>query len=307
MLKNSHNLKLHTLVILLIAAAFVSFGCKKQTEPTEEPTTQIEQPQAEVQTPAVEEPAVVEEPVVEESAVEEPNLEEPKVEEPKAEEPIAADPNAVEAVEDPNQASAVPEGMIELETDLPKAMFVGTPKPIKVPNLEPVMTSARPPFYVPEGTTNVALNKPLSGSDEEPIIGELEMITDGDKEAADGHYVELGPELQYVTIDLGQQCDIYALMLWHFHKQACVYFDVIVQVADDPDFIMNVNTIFNNDNDNSAGLGIGNDMHYVESAEGKLIDAKGVQGRYVRLYSNKNTSNDLNHYIEVEVFGKPVE
>jgi len=44
----------------------------------------------------------------------------------------------------------------------------------------------------------------------------------------------------------------------------------------------------------------------VETAEGKLIDAKGVQGRYVRLYSNGNSNNDLTHYIEVEVYGKPV-
>ena len=48
-------------------------------------------------------------------------------------------------------------------------------------------------------------------------------------------------------------------------------------------------------------------MHYVETAEGKLIDAKGVQGRYVRLYSKGNNNNDLNHYIEVEVYGKPVQ
>ena len=29
-----------------------------------------------------------------------------------------------------------------------------------------------------------------------------------------------------------------------------------------------------------------------------------VKGRYVRLYSNGNTSNDTNHYIEVEVYGR---
>jgi hypothetical protein len=48
-------------------------------------------------------------------------------------------------------------------------------------------------------------------------------------------------------------------------------------------------------------------MHYVETSEGKLIDAKGVRVRYVRLYSNGNSSNELNHYIEVEVFGKPTK
>jgi len=80
-----------------------------------------------------------------------------------------------------------------------------------------------------------------------------------------------------------------------------------VQVADDPDFITNVRTLFNNDIDNSAGIGVGEEMHYTETNEGRLIDAKGLKARYVRLYSNGNTSNDLNHYIEVEVYGKPVE
>jgi hypothetical protein len=95
--------------------------------------------------------------------------------------------------------------------------------------------------------------------------------------------------------------------LWHFHKQPRVYFDVIVQVSDDPNFIKNVSTIFNNDHDNSSGLGAGKDMNYVETAEGKLIDAKGIEGRYVRCYSNGNTNNDLNHYIEVAVYGTPLK
>jgi hypothetical protein len=161
-------------------------------------------------------------------------------------------------------------------------------------------------FLAPAGTKNVAFEKPVTSTDDLPIIGELEMITDGDKEAADGSYVELGPFKQSVTIDLEAEYDIYAIVLWHYHKQAIVYFDVVVQVADDPDFITNVTTLFNNDIDNSAGLGVGEDMHYSETNEGKLIDAKGVKARYLRLYSNGNTGNDLNHYIEVEVFGKPV-
>ena len=70
---------------------------------------------------------------------------------------------------------------------------------------------------------------------------------------------------------------------------------------------LTVRTLFNNDIDNSAGLGVGKDMHYTETHEGKLIDAKGARARYVRLYSNGNNGSDLNHYIEVEVYGKPVE
>lgn len=206
------------------------------------------------------------------------------------------------AAEDSNTPKLVP-----IELKLPKAVFIGTPQDAHVPNLEKPMGKARPPFLAPAGTKNVALGKPVSSSDEEPIIGELELITDGDKEAADGCYVELGPFLQHVTIDLEAVYEIYAVVFWHYHKQARIYYDVIVQVADDPDFIVNVRTLFNNDIDNSAGLGVGKDMHYTETHEGKLIDAKGRRARYVRLYSNGNNGNDLNHYIEVAVYGKPVE
>jgi hypothetical protein len=194
-----------------------------------------------------------------------------------------------------------------IELELPKPMFVGTPQDTKVDNLEKPLGRPRPPFLAPEGTKNVSEGKPVSSSDEEPIIGDIEMITDGDKEAADGSYVELGPFVQNVTIDLEAPHNIYAIVVWHYHKQACVYYDVVVQTADDADFISNVQTIFNNDIDNSAGLGVGTDKHYTETNEGKLIDAKGVKGRYVRFYSKGNTSNDLNHYIEVAVYGKPAQ
>ena len=199
------------------------------------------------------------------------------------------------------------EKLVPIDIKLPKPMFVGTPQNMQVKNLEKPLGKPRPPFLAPEGTKNVALHKPVKSTDEEPIIGEIAMITDGDKEAADGSFVELGPFSQHITIDLGAAHNIYALLVWHYHKQPRVYFDIIVQISNDPDFIENVKTIFNNDEDNSSGHGVGKDMHYVETAEGKLIDAKGIEGRYVRLYSNGNTNNDLNHYIEVEAYGKPVK
>ena len=195
--------------------------------------------------------------------------------------------------------------LVPLEIELPQAMFVGTEKPIRVNHLRKYSKEDRPPFLAPRGSTNIALGKPITSSDEEPIIGEIELITDGDKEAADGSYVELGPSLQHITIELETMCEIYAILVWHYHQQPQVYFDVIVQVADNIDFVKHVKTLFNNDTDNSAGLGAGTDMHYVESNKGELIDAKGTKARYVRLYSNGNNNNDLNHYIEVEVHGKP--
>lgn len=195
--------------------------------------------------------------------------------------------------------------MAPVDIELPMPVQGGTLEDHRVPNLEKKSDKLRPPFLAPVGTKNVALGKPVSGSDEEPIIGELELITDGDKETADGSYVELGPFAQHVMIDLEALHNIYAVVVWHYHKQPLAYFDVVVQVADDPDFITNVRTIFNNDIDNSAGLGVGKDKHYGETYEGKLIDAKGLQARYIRLHSAGSTSNDMNHYIEVEVYGKP--
>ncbi|MHC4204772.1 MAG: hypothetical protein ACYSTT_08975 [Planctomycetota bacterium] len=197
--------------------------------------------------------------------------------------------------------------MSPLKIKLPRAMFVGTKEAIRVSNLRKLEQVDRPPFLAPAGTTNVALGKPVASTDEEPIVGEIEMITDGDKEAADGSFVELGLMLQHITIDLETPHEIFAVLVWHYHKQPRVYLDVIVQTANDSDFITNVRTLFNNDTDNSAGLGAGTNMHYVETHKGELIDAKSTKARYVRLYSNGNSTDDLNHYIEVEVYGKPVE
>ncbi len=194
--------------------------------------------------------------------------------------------------------------MVPINIELPKAMFVGTPTNMSIEKLEKPLGKPRAPFLAPEGTKNVALGKSVASTDDMPIIGEIELITDGDKDADEGYFVELGPFIQHITIDLEKEYNLYAVVVWHYHKQARVYFDVIVQVADDADFTKNVRTIFNNDLDNSSGQGKGEDWHYVETAEGKLIDAKGEKARYVRLYSKGNNSNDLNHYIEVEVYGK---
>ena len=194
--------------------------------------------------------------------------------------------------------------LVPIKLELPKAMFVGTPTNMSIDKLEKPLGKPRAPFLAPKGTENVALGKTVYSTDDMPIIGEVDYITDGDKDADEGYFVELGPFSQHVTIDLEKKYDLYAIVVWHFHKQARVYFDVVVQVADDLEFTKNVRTVFNNDLNNSSGLGKGEDWHYVETAEGKLIDAKGEKAQYVRLYSKGNNSNDLNHYIEVAVYGK---
>jgi len=179
----------------------------------------------------------------------------------------------------------------ELKLKLPKPMFIGTPTNLKSANLETVTGKS------------LSLKKPVTSSDMQPVIGELDMVTDGEKSGGDGYFIELGPGPQWVQIDLGASHPLYAILAWHYHSQARVYRDVIVQVSDDPKFKTGVTTIFNNDHDNTSKLGAGKEKEYIEVAEGKLIDPKGAKGRYVRLSSNGNTTNDLNHYVEVEVYG----
>jgi hypothetical protein len=204
-------------------------------------------------------------------------------------------------------ARKVPAGkMVAIQIELPAPAFRGTPKPGTEPHVEKPLGKPRPPFFAPEGTVNLARGKPVTTSDLVPLAGEVDYVTDGDKEASDFGCLELHPGRQWVQIDLGQKSAIYAVVVWHNHAEARVYRDVIVQVSDDPDFL-DAQTVFNNDYDNSSGMGVGPDMGYVETSEGKLIDCQGVEGRYVRLWSNGNHIDDKNHYTEVEVYGRPVQ
>ncbi len=196
--------------------------------------------------------------------------------------------------------------LIEIPLLLPPAIITGTPGsiPDDIPNFKPLTYEDRPPFLAPKGVKNLAFGKSVTSSEMEPIMGDLKMIVDGDKNATDTSVVELGPLKQWVQIDLEAEYDIYAVVLWHYHKKQRVYFDVVVQISNDKDFIADVTTIYNNDLDNSLGLGIGKDQHYADTAEGLLVDAGGTKGQYVRFYSNKNSTNEYSHYIEAEVYAK---
>jgi hypothetical protein len=209
----------------------------------------------------------------------------------------------------PAPAAAAPkEEMAELPLELPNPVFSGTPKDIPAgARMLPPTGKSRDPFLAPKGAVNLSLNKPVTGSDKNPTIGKLDLITDGDKEALDGRYVELAPGVQWVQVDLGAESELFAVVVWHLHQEPEIYRDVIVQLSSDPDMLKGVQVLFNNDYDNSAGLGKGEDYEFFEDFEGKLIDAKGAKGRYLRFYSNGSTSNDINRYTEIEVWGRPAK
>ncbi len=197
-------------------------------------------------------------------------------------------------------------GGVQLVTELPPELIEGTPKPMKEPNLVPVPTKARE-FLVPEGTVLLSKGKKVTSSDDDPMIGTLDLMTDGEKDAGEGYFVELWEGPQWVQIDLGESNELYAVWVWHYHSQKRAYKDVAIQISDDPEFKTGVTTIYNNDYDDSLKMGKGTDRPYVESRFGLLVDAKGTKGQYVRLHSNGNTSNEMNHYIEVEVWGQKAD
>lgn len=199
--------------------------------------------------------------------------------------------------------STFAEDMKKIELDQPSSQLVGTPAPIKMDNLEG--KAATPVVMVPTDVTNVAKGKEVTSSDDFPLIGELSLVTDGEKEAGEGYFVELMEGVQWIQIDLAKQSEIFAIAMWMYHSQERAYRDVVVQISDDAEFKNGVTTIFNADHDNSSKLGKGKDKAWVQTNEGKLVVLeKPLKAKYVRIYSNGNSTNDTNHYIEVEVYGR---
>ena len=203
-----------------------------------------------------------------------------------------------------------PTGMAALDVTLPKQRIDGTPQPPKgEPNMETSKPKGytRPAFYVPSGTINLAKGKTVTVS-EEPMVGELSQIVDGNAESTDETTLDLDFGPAWVVVDLGKECEIFAVLMWHRHSNIYVFHDVIVEVSSDPDFLTS-NVLFNNDHDGSLGKGYekGHDKQYIETYEGKLVDAKGTKGRYVRFWSNGNHYDGSNYWIEAMVFGRAVK
>jgi hypothetical protein len=162
----------------------------------------------------------------------------------------------------------------------------------------------RTALMVVGGLKNLALYKPVTSSTK-PSIGELEQVTDGIKKSGEFNIVE-GPN--WMQVDLGAPVSIHAIAVWHFYKTPIIYNDVIVRVSDDAGFSWNVRVLFNNDHDNSAGLGKGEDTAYISRWWGEVVDARqpdrtGTTARFVRLHTGRSAGGDRPRYVEIAVYG----
>lgn len=152
------------------------------------------------------------------------------------------------------------------------------------------MTPAAPPSLIKgkQPTSGTALYSPA-------------YSTDGLLDAA--LVTGAGSGTQWVQYDLGQTYDVNGVKIWHYTGDDRSYRDVIVQVSNSADFTTAVTTVFNNDTDNSSGLGAGTQKEYSETAAGKHIPFNTVKARYVRFWVNGSSMNTWNHYEEVEIYG----
>ena len=199
------------------------------------------------------------------------------------------------------------EDKVAIKFELPPPHSSGTPKEVKSDNLEPDPGPGkyRPPIMVPMGFDKKLMTEETKvTTSEEAVTGENEYVVDGDKTPDATCMLQLPGGLQWVQLDLGAEKTVSAVCVWHDQGDDRVYKDVIVQLSNNEKFAKDVTTIFNNDHDNTAKLGKGADKEYRERNDGRPIDGKLTKARYVRCYSNGSSSELVNNYIEIEVFGK---
>ena len=196
----------------------------------------------------------------------------------------------------------------ELPLVLPKSVALGTPRPMKINNLEPISKNPRILPKVPAAAVNLAKGCNVTSSAREAAAGGFSYLTDGDKGGEEGFEVELPRGAHWVQVDLTKSAEISAIVLWHFHRERRVYFNIIVQISDDAAFKKDVTTVYNNDAEGELGLGKGKDYCYYESNEGRVMAlSPAIKGRYVRFYSKGNSAGPSNDYIETEVWGVPAK
>ena len=194
-----------------------------------------------------------------------------------------------------------------LKLQIPAPTLKGTPEDLPAgPNIEPNSDKPAPALMIAKGSKLVSVGKPVTSS-VKPFTGDLEQIADGKKEAFDYDTVEMKKGSQWVQVDLGETFAIQAIAIWHDHRYIQAVHDVIVQVSDDPEFKTGVTTLYNNDTDNSSGLGVGTDREYFERHFGRVFDGKGSKGRYVRGYTKGSHLSALNCWQEIEVYALPAK
>jgi hypothetical protein len=194
--------------------------------------------------------------------------------------------------------------------------------------------SEAPTLKLPSGSTNLAYGRSITTNFPDPIMGQLDMITDGNKGVltysdgrlryidADNCYVEFSPSIhsmsgdeftklgpRFVQFDFQESNFFDAIWIWAGYRDHGydVVRKLVIQISQDPKFATNPTTVFNCDTDNSLGFGLGSDRPFASSRFGKLIRIKPTLGRYVRIWCNGSVMFPREtRLVEIEIYGRPV-
>ncbi|NEW04977.1 hypothetical protein GK047_02955 [Paenibacillus sp. SYP-B3998] len=145
---------------------------------------------------------------------------------------------------------------------------------------------------------NVAAGKVITSN---ATLTNKALATDGVSNDSNS-FAEAASGLKYIQIDFGASYSINKVNLWHYFSDGRTYKDVIVRLSSSSTFGSGTTTVFNNDTNNSAGLGTGTNAEYAETSAGKTITFNPVNARYLRIYSNGSSVNAYNHFVEVQAW-----
>ena len=155
-------------------------------------------------------------------------------------------------------AQANDQKQVPLKYEIPKAMFLGTPKNIKARRNSGALLGKGPRAV----DDSRRLHEPRG--EEESHVQRLQsnhwrVVADHRRRQGRRRrqLCRTRTGKQWVQIDLEQPADLSAVVVWHYHAEGRVYHSVVVQISDDPEFEKDVKTVFNNDFANAPGFGAG--------------------------------------------------
>lgn len=158
-------------------------------------------------------------------------------------------------------------------------------------------------YIIGDGSENVALGKPVTFTiPTKSVFGSSDetFVTDGNFDPYNvyGTYADT---YGFAIVDLGQEYVIDKLIVKAFHDWT--FEDVVLQMALDKDFTQGVYTVFNNDTDNSVGVGAGSDGTYTESGSGHCFKFSPVTARYIRFHNHSvNGRENYSFWEEIQAY-----
>ena len=153
------------------------------------------------------------------------------------------------------------------------------------------------------GMRNVAFGRSVSQSGDAEYDADSSKATDGNLRNGAWDIAPAENQTRYAQVDIGEPWNIDSLRVWHEARddRRVRYKDVVFRLSTTADFSRDVTTVFNNDLDDSAGLGRGGDGEYDETETGKIVHFPPTRARYIRLYSHGNLYDVQNRLSEVMV------